>query len=190
MFIQHLRKETDPYHRALEQNHLSLALMDDKVSRDDLAIYLEKLYGFVQPFESRYYDRLGEVFADLETRKKAHLLQSDLTAMGSDANQAMQIDNKTLDQVYPGLPELVGGLYVLEGSVLGGAIIHRHLVAKLGDYGGGYFPVYGKEIGTKWKGFMQQLEAYANAENEAQIIAGAKQTFELLDEWFARRCEL
>lgn len=184
MFLQNLRKETDAYHRALEQNHLSVSLMDEKVSCEDLAVYLEKLYGFVQPFESRYYDRLGTIVSDLETRKKAHLLRSDLAAMGSDADQVMLIHNETLDQVYPGLPELAGGLYVLEGSVLGGAIIHRHLVSKLGDYGGSYFPVYGKEISTKWKGFMQQLEDYSNAENEGRIIEGARQTFKLLNEWF------
>lgn len=186
MFLQKLRNETDPYHRALEQNPLSAALMHDKVSRQDLVIYLEKLYGFVQPFETHFYPRLKEVITDLEERKKARLLQSDLSALGkNDPDTIKKIDTATFNRIYPDLPSLVGGLYVLEGSVLGGAIIHRHVIAKLGAQGHTqYFPVYGNKISKKWKGFMQQLEAYAAEENENKIIEGAKQTFVLLDEWF------
>ncbi len=192
MFLQKLRNETDPHHRALEQNSLSASLMDEKVSQEDLAVYLEKLYGFVQPFETRFYPRLKEVITDLEERKKARVLQSDLSALGkNDPDAIKKIDAASFNRIYPDLPSLVGGLYVLEGSVLGGAIIHRHLVARLGEQGNTqYFPVYGNEISKKWKGFMQQLEAYATEEHEEKIIEGAKQTFVLLDEWFGREMKL
>ncbi len=184
MFLQNLRNETEAYHRALERNPLSAALMHENVSCHDLAAYLEKLYGFVQPFEANYYFRLNAVISDLNERKKAQLLQADLEALGiKDPGSIKKVDADTLNRIYPDLPALVGGLYVLEGSVLGGAIIHRHLLSKLGEYGGSYFHVYGKEIGPQWKSFIQQLETYADEENEARIMEGAKNTFVLLDEW-------
>ena len=186
MFLQSLRNETEAYHRALEQNPLSAALMDDHVSRHDVAVYLEKLFGFVEPFENYFYHQLKEAITDLDERRKARLLQSDLSALGkNDPDAIKKIETATFNRIYPELPSLMGGFYVLEGSVLGGAIIHRHLVARLGEQGHTqYFPVYGNEISKKWKGFMQQLEAYAMEENEEKIIEGAKQTFVLLDEWF------
>ena len=80
--------------------------------------------------------------------------------------------------------ETLGAAYVIEGSTLGGAFIHRHLASLLKlDDGQGirFFDCYGTETGARWKQFLAALERAAlDPDGREQVLAGAVGTFELL----------
>lgn len=65
----------------------------------------------------------GAVLPDWEQRRRAELLRRDLDETGAEAALAMPAPN------FSGFPALLGGLYVIEGSRLGGALLKRGLPA-------------------------------------------------------------
>ena len=87
-------------------------------------------------------------------------------------------------EMYPDVYTAAGALYVLEGSTLGGQIILKHLQKTMspGFKGSQYFSAYQYKTGSMWKSFLQQLNAMPQSIfNEHQMIAGAKKTFEIID---------
>jgi heme oxygenase len=70
-------------------------------------------------------DRAGAaaVLDDWPARRRAHLLLADLADLGADARPPVPAP------AFDTAPALLGGLYVLEGSRLGGAVLRRRLPA-------------------------------------------------------------
>lgn len=78
---------------------------------------------------------------------------------------------------------LVGGLYVMEGSTLGGQVLLRHLSRQLGvapGRGASYFNSYGSATGTMWKTFCREAELYARSCDTARILNGARLMFDIV----------
>ena len=84
MFLQNLRSETATSHLALEQNPFSAALMSEQVTLENYSEYLQKLYGFVSSFEENVFPVLKDVDADLDSRRKSKLMQSNLKTLRVD----------------------------------------------------------------------------------------------------------
>lgn len=185
MFLQNLRTQTGPCHKALEQNPYSVALTGPEVTLADYSAYLQKLYGFVVGFEQTAYPLLQSADAEIESRRKTHFLQSDLSALNCNINSIPLLPEAVFKERYATPAAAWGGLYVLEGSVLGGAILKKHLQHLLGetiDDKVRYFTAYGVNTGQVWKNFLQLLGTAA-LEKEEEIIHSAVQTFGLLNQW-------
>ncbi|MDB5205745.1 MAG: Heme oxygenase-like protein [Flavisolibacter sp.] len=186
MFLQNLRSRTASCHHALEQNPFSIALLSDTVSTDDYTAYLKKLYGFVYGFEKNVFPELRSFLPDIKRRIKAHLITSDLLSQNLDTQDIAVLPDAFFKSRYPTKTAAWGGMYVLEGSTLGGQIIKRHLQKKLdsGFTGSLYFTAYGAETGAFWKTFLQHLgEAAQDPEDAEQIIDSAVKTFSAIDTW-------
>ena len=88
---------------------------------------------------------------------------------------------------YPDVLSALGGLYVLEGSMLGGVMIKKHLTEKLQNEvveNTKYLTGYGSETGKVWKSFLKILSENApDVKTENIIIDSAKNTFNLLNQW-------
>jgi len=99
------------------------------------------------------------------------------------------VDTVTADDIYRLYPApyyAVGGLYVFEGSTLGGTVLFKHLQKAIGglEDKASYFRVYGEHTGSKWRHFLQQLSIVAEQPRaEDEIIEGAVQTFKALKDW-------
>ena len=186
LFLQTLRSRTAACHHALEQSPLSIALLSDTVSADHYTAYLKKLYGFICGFENNVFSQLPSFLPDIELRKKAHLIASDLLFHHQNTQDIAVLPEAFFKTRYPTKAAAWGGMYVLEGSTLGGQIIKRHL-QKNGDSwftGSLYFTAYGAETGSFWKTFLQHLgEAAKNPVDAEQIIESAVQTFSAIDAW-------
>ena len=72
-------------------------------------------------------------------------------------------------------------------ATLGGQIVTRHLHASLGvtpETGGAFFSGYAEHTGSRWKAFGTQLSTFAlQSGRDDEIVAGANETFETLDQW-------
>ncbi len=187
MFLQNLRTRTAHHHSLLEQNNASKNLLDAQVSLADYATYLSLLYGFVKGFETNVFPMLQHSIPDIEERRKTHLLVADLNMLGINETNITVIPDQFFVKVYQSTATALGGMYVLEGSILGGAVICKHLKTTWGvEAIAGkvdYFTAYGPEMGSRWKNFLHVF-CLASAGLEEDIINSASQTFSILHQWF------
>ena len=189
MFLQKLRNDTAEFHVALEKNPYSIALMGANVTIEDYSTYLQKLYGFVYGFEKTVFPLLRVLDTDIENRRKAPLMESDLLKLDCDLTQIPVLSETVFEKHYGDEVAALGGLYVLEGSMLGGNIIKKHLQDILSDSvtnKTGYFTAYGTDLSKVWKNFLSLLTYNASStEKEEVIIKSAINTFSLIDKWMA-----
>lgn len=185
-FLKKLRTQTAPYHTKLEEAGLSSRLMDSALTIETYKNILLAFYGFIIPAEKNYYSNLQNIFPRLSTYKRGNLLQHDLLYLGLSQNELNNIPQ------YTGTPfikeaAILGCLYVLEGSKLGGQLISRHAIEKLkftNQAGTKFFSAHGAETGFYWKEFINILSQYAvDTMQEDEIIEGAKQTFSNFGKW-------
>jgi heme oxygenase len=174
--LQALRLETRPAHDALEQNTFNQQLTTGAITEAETRHFLTKMYGFLAPYEARLRQQdLGPEW-EVETRQRAHLILEDLQL--SAAQVAICPDMPPLGT----WPQLLGALYVVEGSTLGGQVIARQL-AKATIPLRSYFSGYGERTGPLWKAFCQLLSQEATPNNTAEIVQSASLTFQQLDAW-------
>ncbi|PJJ52938.1 biliverdin-producing heme oxygenase [Hymenobacter chitinivorans] len=174
-----LRTETRPYHDALEQNEFNRAIQQDTITEAVTGQFLAKMYGFLAPYETRLREQpLGPEW-QVGQRLRAHLIPQDLGVTPAALPQCPALPK--LDT----WPQLLGAMYVLEGSTLGGQVLARQL-AKAGIEGRRYFTSNGEQTGPLWKSFCQLLAEAATEDNQAEIVASAASTFQTLHAWIEK----
>ena len=77
---------------------------------------------------------------------------------------------------------LLGVLYVFEGSMMGSAVLRKHLSASLQldrDHGLSYHSLYGREVRQRFGDFRARMdEAVHGAKEREQVVVAAGKTFE------------
>ena len=184
--LPRLRHETRPFHDTVEENPFNLALTAGTVTAADTAQFLAKMYGFLEPYEAQLHAH-GAAFGptwQLDYRYRALLILEDLARLGHDAAPLL----------YPKLPplstraQLLGAMYVLEGSTLGGQVIARQL-DKAGIAAHAFFTGRAGRTGPLWKSFCQLLTETAETgdDDPEAIVASAIHTFQALSAWLNQR---
>jgi heme oxygenase len=169
--------------------------MDPALTPADYRQHLEALHGLYAPLEATLATRLMGLTPELRMgeRWKLPLLAKDLRALGHDATSLARLPHATWLPPLPGVPEALGGLYVLEGATLGGQLILRHLQRhfvgrSVGDFA--FFRAYGEEVGPMWRAFgevVTRASAAAGSEDfNARAVQGAKDTFDAFESWVGR----
>lgn len=151
-------------------------------SADDYAVILKMFYGYFSPLEMCIRRHLTPaVLDDVEQRRKAGLLLTDLAALGYAGNSLPLCLH--LPRIH-NTAQAFGALYVLEGSTLGGKVISRMLLNTdvLADRHDAlhFFSGYKEETGNRWKTFLAALNRQAKA---AVIAETAQATFIHLKSW-------
>jgi heme oxygenase len=178
--MKRLRAETREQHEALEG---ALPLGSPELSRDVYARMLCAFWGFYKTWETTAMEGVPEALRQVvKARRKLRLLEADLAFLG-------QAPGEVLDA--GALPDLtteagmLGSMYVVEGSTLGGQGISRLLERKLGMEGGrgySFFQSYGRAVGQQWKEFGALVEAMPESAGDA-MVASARQTFTAFHRW-------
>jgi len=180
MDLQQLRRETLPDHNAVEQ---SVPLMDEELDVDTYVSCLLKLHGIIAAWEEWAAPNAPAWIQPLlAARRRGQLLIRDLTWFGVD----------TSGQARPTLPEmrdtasLLGAMYVMEGSTLGGQLIARHVELVLGltaAQGNAYFCGHNERTGQLWKEFCDALRTKVPESETDAVIAAAKAMFGVFGSW-------
>ena len=179
-----LRSETRPQHEALEQNDFNQALTAGTLTALGTAHFLTKMYGFLRPYETALQEHATDFSAAWEVpeRLRAHLILADL-------GRSEFTPDLPWCPAMPSLrtrPQLLGAMYVVEGSTLGGQVITRQL-AQAGISLRAYFTGYGALTGPRWKAFCQLLtETAPMGPDQDEIVASARLTFQRLDQWITQ----
>ncbi|CAM2781098.1 biliverdin-producing heme oxygenase [Rariglobus hedericola] len=180
MLLDRLRHESRPHHVRLEE----VVGLASSIQHHQALI--RGFFGFIEQWEKTIHESAyGEL---LNGREKTPLLISDLHHAGFDDAGIAALPRCTQLPPADTLPEVLGALYVIEGSTLGGQMISRHLEKQFGfseGAGYSYYRSYGADTPHKWQELRQVLLSHSSPETDDQIVASAQATFARLHEWFA-----
>jgi heme oxygenase len=183
-----LRSATADTHERLHRHPGFSGLLRGSLTMSQYSQLLARLYGFHRPLERalRMVPVSMRSGIDLLAREKAHLLHADLIAVGlaESAIDALPAC-KTLPEI-SSPAALVGCLYVIEGSGLGGSILAKKLDFLLGTEGTRrrrFFLGRTSPDPLPWGEFCGLLETCADDGNLNDLIEGARNTFDALELW-------
>ncbi|MEI6559380.1 MAG: biliverdin-producing heme oxygenase [Rhodospirillaceae bacterium] len=170
-----LRAATQPAHAVLEAVPLNRRLFADDFSAAELADLLSRMASIYRPLEARL--AACEPALTLDYRRRLPLLLDGLSALGVAPPPA-----EAPIPLLEGEASCWGALYVVEGSTMGGQMIHRQLAARHPAAALGFFLPHGDQAGENWRRFRTRLEvALGRPEALDQAIAAAIATFQLFD---------
>ncbi len=174
---QTLRAATHDIHERLHRHPALAAVQDGTIDYVAYRRLLARLYGFHIGFERAARIKPG----------RSVWLEMDLAALEINPEQ---LAAQPLCRGFPALalPEaLLGALYVVEGSALGGVTLARGLDGLLGVGvldGRRFFTGHKSETGSAWRAYLRRLSATPHsAEQQATIMATATATFSLFESW-------
>lgn len=184
--ILQIRENTQDQHKAIEQNPFTAGLFRPDYSVETYKAYLQKLLGFHLPFEASIADKLPDF--NLKEREKVEMLKSDLRFLGVAEDTIANVPQCDTLPPLNTIEEVVGAIYVLEGSTLGGQFIKKQIekLFSFQDNGVAYFNSYGAHTMPMWQGFsryVDTLTASWSEESKANTIANARQTYQALMNW-------
>lgn len=184
-----LRESTHATHVGLER---SLDLLNPELQLTDYQTLLARFYGYYQPLEFAMNVALTNSEPDLMNgRWKCAALAADLRHLGMSATE---LERLTLAEQTPSLSciaEVVGAMYVTEGSTLGGLVLTRHFSERFGltpERGLAFFNVYGERTGDLWQAYLSRLPTFDNSDADL-VVNAAMSTFESLAAWLTRQPE-
>jgi heme oxygenase len=187
---QLLKEQTAPVHEAVEAR---LDLLDPELTTQKLTNVVERLYGFwagTEPAIDNWATNEPEAATALQwaRRRRVTHFADDLAALGVDVTAVA-----TAPVVFQKVtrPDVLGWLYVTEGSTLGGAVITRHLdrlaidTRPLGAQPRlRSFSPYDEGPGPMWRAYQSELDRYtAEAKPPGDVVDAAVATFQSLYDW-------
>lgn len=178
-----LKGETQHLHDQMEGLPIFKKIVDQTITFEAYKALLEKFYGFIAPCERVWNDSPFQ--AIIKDREKTHLLEEDLIALGSQKStlSAIPLYQYPMDIT---LEKLLGYLYVIEGSTLGGQIITRILRGHLQlspEYGARFFYGYGKKTKEKWDEYCVMLNGINDSTQQEDVIQSAFFTYHAFYAW-------
>jgi heme oxygenase len=180
--LARLKTETRAAHDRIE------AAMDlDRriASRDGYRDLLIRFYGFHRAWEEEASHKAPDRNFFERRRKTQHLVQ-DLEALGLKSDDIIRLPQCRPLMPLPAPQAVLGSMYVVEGSTLGGAIIAREVKNRLGldaETGCAYFRSYGRDIAAMWKSFGAVLLEASSPEADDLIVESAQKTFAVMHDW-------
>lgn len=177
-----VRERTRKAHVRAEQ---AFALEERLASRDAYARLLVRLRGYYVPLEEAlvaWESRSATEGLDVAARMRAGLLDVDLAVLGRphDGSGTAQVTPPVLGD----LPQALGWLYVLEGSALGGRVIARRALRRLGaDLPVAFFTgADGPDLGGRWRSLRTALDGLG-PDAADDVVAAAEAGFALFAGW-------
>lgn len=183
-----LRDATADVHEALHRHPAFVSLLEGRIALPTYRALLARLHGFHTALERDLRDASPEILRGFDVRalERSPDLRADLLALGlSDRDIEALPVCEGLRSVRSNA-ELMGRLYVVEGSALGGRVLAARLDGLLGPAGTAgrrFFTGRAAPDPLPWPAFCRLLEAQA-ADVEA-MIEGADTTFHALADWLA-----
>lgn len=180
-----LRAATEAAHLRLHAIPVFRALAEGRLARADYAALLRRKLGFHLALEARLAEAPSLAAFGLEpaARRRVHLLRADLAWLGAPAEAPLAPVPRFVTA-----EAALGGLYVAEGSTLGGRQLARAIDAILppGADGRRFLLGHGAQHGAMWRACCEAIEAAGGgAAPRTTMIEGALATFAAFEAWFA-----
>lgn len=170
-----LRAGTQACHQRLEDR---LPFFSDDFDLPAYRRLMQAYYGFHAPLQALLADHQGS------ERAKTAVLEHDLLALGLSRAEVAALPRCQALPATADEASVLGVMYVIEGSTLGGQVLKRAMAERLGidsDHGARFLDVYGPLTGAHWRSFLQRLDQ--PAASHPQTVAAAIATFECFEHW-------
>ncbi len=176
-----LKKETYTLHKEIEQNSLAKFILDTTISAENYQKFLLQNYFSYLEVESAIEDSkhiVSGLLLDFIGKNKSNALRKDLTNF---ATIDLSLSNQEFSFEVNSTQEIIGALYVIEGSMLGSLIIGKQLPKCKNLSGINDFHFFRKnpiEVSKRWKQFSEIIQSFDYNQNEKnQVAESAKRTF-------------
>lgn len=187
--LSELRLTTRAEHDRIER----LLRLTEPMPIERYATILCGFDAFLRAWEPRVHAALPERLQGwYRPRRRGGFASADVEWLRSEAGLELPETSAHAAAVLPlgDLAEVLGSLYVIEGSALGGRVIAPQLKGTLGlaqGRGASYFHGYGGETGVMWANFrvLAALEIGESARDTVRACQSARRTFAALIEQFA-----
>lgn len=186
--LDQLRAATRPLHARLEA---VVGLMHPGLDAGGYRRYLARSWAFHAPLEDALATAPAVPGLAPGQLARAHLLARDLDALGLGEAERARLPRCERLPALDRAGHVLGLAYVVEGSALGGAFLHRHLTATIPEAAARASASLrphgdGKATGQRWREFVALLEAAGPGLGAQDVVAGAVGTFAALEAWFTR----
>jgi heme oxygenase len=186
-----LRAETRSQHDATEAIPFSAAIVAGSLPLASYAAQLAAYLPVHEALESALLHGEHPALARVwdPTMRRVDLLRADLAALGP-SDSALPAQARAASSTFTAWIEetartepvaLLGILYVLEGSTLGGAFLRKHLAASFSLTDGGlrYYSPFGSHPKPHWVGFSARMNELDLTDEEADaVVEAARETFD------------
>lgn len=181
-----LREATRAIHDDFESG-LKIAAPD--ADRDDYLVFIGAMYGWLQPFEARLWQRGWPAHLLPAARaSKSAWLESDLRAASLDDAAIAQLPRAAWAPDLDSAAGRIGTAYVLEGAQLGSQLLSRTLKPRLAPWPARWLAGYGEQASACWLAFRKEAELQlADDVARADAAAAARAAFSALSGWFRER---
>lgn len=188
-----LRQAVWPAHQRLEEASPMAAVVQGTATRQQYTAALVALYGVVAPLEQAIQRFLDNAHAGDPTLapystgqwQRSSLLEQDLRQLLGPSCNVMNLPRSDSLPPVTNLDQVLGVLYVLEGSRLGGQVIAESVQRHLGldnNTGCAYFSGNDQDPLPVWRRFKSLLEEQAT--QRQVVIDTATSCFNALETWF------
>ena len=181
-----LREDTRQSHVIVERQ---LRLPEAITCRADYVAFLRRFFSLLRPMEKQLFafpdwEDLG---IDVAEHCQAAWLEADLRSLQPGVPLPPHAPPEALPRL-AGFAQALGALYVLKGSMMGGEVILRHLLAAGidGVASASRFLGAGRmQAGGHWQAFRTRLDRYGHAspEDASDVVAGAEASFRSIGTW-------
>jgi len=196
-FRRALRTAVLELHESLGNLEILSDLDSPEVTTEQYLSYLKKVWGLLEPLETQLSQGvLADVTLDLlqTIEMKADLIRADLRALGLTDLEIDQLPRSKKLPELTSISRILGVLYTIEGSLLGGIAVRGNVEAALGltaESGTSFLNTYGDVAATtaKFEAFMGRLEGIAAAAEdserfEEEVVLSAVDMFVLTHGWY------
>ena len=193
--MDRLRSETRPHHDKAEQNGFGVMVMEGGLQMPHYVEHLAAWQRMLSHLEGALRSCDDEIVSETwhEGLVKETILSRDLeqlapegVSLSEETQQAVQAFSEYVDHLTKETPRgLLGVLYVLEGSTMGGSVmksrIANQLQLTLEEPGLLYYGCYGNQVGAHFKKFRVRMGAAVDGSgSEELILVAAGRTFDLV----------
>jgi heme oxygenase (biliverdin-IX-beta and delta-forming) len=178
-FLRRLQSQTEAAHLKLEAG---IGFSAHTMTEPGVRRFLERMHGFFRVWEPWVAASAVEP-ALTAPRHKLALIEADLHALG--VTQPWDLPAYPVAFLEATPENVMGSLYVIEGSTLGGLVIRKWLRSAAWAPPGGfaYFNSYGRDSAKMWQGFRDSLVRFAAAADADAIISSANDTYDRIYHW-------
>ena len=186
---QVLRQQTHPLHQQLEA---SSCLPESLTSVGSMVHILEVFHSFYVDVDQWLSDDLNNRALIPPYIARVPLLEADLIEWGFVTNQTLRAYNAAVPvNINPTQLQRIGMRYVVEGSVMGGKIMLRHInkaswrPAQLRTLR--YFSLDESVTGISWSKYTAHLNSLPlSQQQQMEVLSGAEFLFTIMIECFER----
>lgn len=161
------------------------------IDRKSYRALLEAFLGIYRPMEQRLVPAARRHLPSFDYRRRTERLERDLRVLGCSGDRLKELPTLARDElpVLEGASRLLGCLYVVEGSELGGRVIRKRLEEELDAdalRADAFFGTDPDRVRERWTAFRGELERrLAPGDQLEEAVDAARSTFRAYRGWMS-----